>query len=179
MKGTIRARLTAVLAALAMGATACGGGGTDVVALPSVPTGVLAAVSISLGDVAIEAEQVEAGTGVFVVPRGRIVFADATCARDEDGDGLTVRADGQFLETLQRARLQMTVTEHEVDPTEGNLEILVGAPDQGLALVSAVSPAIGAGLVSIEGVYEPRTERVPLMERLVGGVFRLIVRCPA
>lgn len=170
----------AVAAVMAMGATACGGGGADdVVALPSVPTGVLAAVNISLGDLGIEPEQVDAGTGVFLVPRSRIVFADVTCDGDAEGDGLTVRADGQFLETLQRARLQMTVTAADVDPTEGDLEILVGHPDQGLALVSVSPATIDGGLVSIEGVYEPRTERVPLMERLVGGSFRLVVRCPA
>lgn len=180
MKGTIRARVVATLTVMAMGATACGGGGADdVVSLPSVPTGVLAAVNISLGDLGIEPEQVDAGEGVFLVPRSRIVFADATCDGDAEGDGLVVRADGQLLETLQRARLQITVTADDVDPAEGELEILVGDPDQGLTLVSTSPAGIDGRLVSIEGVYEPQTERVPLRERLVGGSFRLVVRCPA
>lgn len=176
VKGTIRARLMAVAAVMAMGATACGGGGADdVVALPSVPTGVLAAVDISLGDLGIESEQVDAGAGVFLVPRSRIVFADVSCEGDPD-DSMSVRGEGELLETLQRARLQVSIRGDVVEPLEGDHHVLVGAPEHGLEFVSA-SATVDDGLVSVEGVHAPRTDRTPLEERLPGGSFRLVARC--
>lgn len=175
--GRFPGRLAALAVGFVLVATACGGGDEDRVALPAVPTGVLAAVQLSVGDLALDADRVEEGTGVFLVPRSRIVFAGVTCTGDPD-ERLSIEADGQLLETLGRARLGLTVGEAGVEPSEGELEILVGGPGQGLAFVSGSRPQIDGGLVSIEGVYEPRTERTPLAERLVGGSFRLVVRCP-
>lgn len=167
---------------LAFVATACGGGGGDErVGLPRVSTGVLAAVQLSLGDRAVDTDRVGEGTGVFLVPRGRIVFADVTCTGDatDAGGRLSIEAEGEFLEPLQRARLRLAVGDAGVEASEGDLEIVVGDPEGGVAFVSVSKPEIDGGLVSIEGVYEPRTERTPLAERLVGGSFRLVVRCPS
>lgn len=177
--GLLRCRVTTALTVISLAATACGSGGTDdVVSPPRISTGALAAVQLSLGDLALEPGEIEEGAGVFLVPRGRIVFADVSCRGDLD-EGLVVRAEGEFLETLQRVRLQMSVTGRSVAPAEGDLEILVGDPDQGLALTSVTGVAVDEGLVSVEGVYEPRTRHTPLRERLVGGSFRLVVRCSA
>lgn len=172
-------RWAAAVAVLFVGLTACGdvGGGVSVPG-PGIPSGVVGAIHLDLGGATVDTAEVPAGAGVFLTPDSRIAFAGVACQGAVD-EGLTVKADGEVVATLQPARLAMTVTGAGVSPVgEGGVELRVpDGEEQGLALSSISGVAVDDDLVNVAGVYEPHSDDTPFLERFVGGTFVLVVRC--